>query len=195
MAPVVRVVWAKTIPCTYASPATDESSVSCRVSEQLRNDANAPCATSLRVDPRPLGAVDADPAPGASDDRKLLLHEQRLGYDGASAARPHKTDGYYDQVNEKNDEITHWRRIVIKPKLKSQDLAINSESEPCIAIRTPHATFVEISSPAREDMPNDTDAVAAVSRSARSVFPVGKAGDGLDLDEEPGDGELRHFDE
>ena len=45
---------------------------------------------------------DADPVPGAgtSDDQKLLLQKQPLGDDGASAARPHKTDGCYDQVNE-----------------------------------------------------------------------------------------------
>ena len=40
------------------------------------------------------------PAPATSDDQKLLLQAQRLGYDGAGAARPHQTDSCYDQVNK-----------------------------------------------------------------------------------------------
>ena len=66
--PVVRADWAKTVLCTYASPATFESSVSWRASERLRNDASAPAARSLHIDPRRLGPVDADPVPGAADE-------------------------------------------------------------------------------------------------------------------------------
>ena len=70
------------------------------------------------------------PGAGASDDQKLLFQKQRLGDDGASAARPHQTDGCYDQVNEKNKKVAHCCYIVVKPELISQDLTISSESEP-----------------------------------------------------------------
>ena len=85
---------------------------------------------ALGREPRRHAPRWIDPGQSLGFYRANVGNQQPRKQRGATAARPHQTEGYYDQLNEKNEEVTHWRRIEIKPEYSSQDVTTISASVP-----------------------------------------------------------------
>ena len=104
-----------------------------KVSVQLQNGAD-----ELDAQERHPAGKDAVPRgeirrslPGAIHDQELVLEEKRLRNYGTDAARSEQPGQSGDEVDEKNDQITHRRIVAGRRTLRNHGRNNNSPATGC----------------------------------------------------------------